>query len=419
MKLNTHDLWRRWQFPLLVLTAIAPILPSLYCYLLPQAWALSWFFAGVCLVLGCFGMLLEKKVRKIFGYAGFALLLGLGALLLLPHTEKAYGYLLFAAPILYGLALQVILPMADLGQRKEPHAAVFFVGVGVYLFWQIFYRVRITSGDPAMEPAEPGILACFLIFLSLMLLSRNRSALSTAAQGRFSVPPVMQRVNKLLILVFLVGVLLLGTVPFIGRVLAAPIVWGFQGIAALLGLFLNKKPAKPQISSSTNLTQETADWSEVTDATVGTESIRLSEVVTQILFVLFLLVVTYFVVRVLVMLVKFLFRLLRGMVRGADGSDGGDYRDEISDVRDTVSALTPRSKERKPSAAKKRQMSPNQQIRHRYRVLKQRHPKWQASDTVRAQLSEEAAALYERTRYGGKDASPEDAKVFAEKTRGL
>lgn len=418
MKLNTHDLWRRWQFPLLVLTAIAPIMPSLYCYLLPQAWALSWAFAGVCLALGCFGMLLEKKARKIYGYVGFALLLGLGALLLPSYAGNAYGYVLFAAPILYGFALLVILPMADFGQRKEPHAAVFFVGVGVYLFWQIFYRVRITSGDPTMEPAEPGILICFLLFLALTLLSRNRSALSAAAQGRFSVPPVMIRVNKLLILVFLVGVLLLGTVPFIGQVLAAPIVWVFQGITSLLGLFLTKKPST-QAPPSVQQPQAGADWSEVPENISPVESTKLPEVATQILFVLFLLVVTYFVVRVLVMLVKFLFRLLRGMIRSADGADGGDYRDEVSDVRDTVSSLTPQKKERKPSAAEKRQMSPTEKIRYRYRVLKKRHPKWQPSDTVRAQLSEEAASLYERTRYGGKDASPEDAKTFESKTRGL
>ena len=51
--------------------------------------------------------------------------------------------------------------------------------------------------------------------------------------------------------------------------------------------------------------------------------------------------------------------------------------------------------------------------------MKKRHPKWLSSDTVREQLPEEAAQIYERTRYGGKEASAADAKAFEKNTRGL
>lgn len=417
MKLNTTDLWRRWQFPLLVLTAIGPIAPSLYCYLIPEAWALSWVFPALCLVLGCFGMLLEKKLRKIYGYIGFGVLLAAGALLLLPMTDRYFGYTLFAVPVMYGFALLVILPMADLDRSKEPHAAVFAVGVGLYLFWQLFYRIRITSNDPTMAPAEPGILICFLIFLVLTLLSRNRSALVFASMGRFAVPQVMRRVNGLLILVFLIAALLLGTVPFIGSVLAAPIVWAFQGLGTLLGLFLTLKPSG-QAPAATEFPEESPSQGNFTENVYGSEGVELPEVVMHIFAVVFILVFACFLVRILVMLVRFLIRTLSAMVRSSDAEETG-YCDQVSDVRDTITSLTPDKKERRLSMAERRHLSPSQQIRHRYRLLKKRHPKWLSSDTVRSQLPQDAAVLYERARYGQKDASEQDASVFEAKTKGL
>lgn len=417
MKLNTHDLFRRWQFPLLVLTAIGPIAPSLYCYLIPEAWALSWVFAAVCLVLSSFGMLLEKKARKIYGCIGIGILLAVGARLLLPLTGRPFGNALFSVPILYAFVLLVILPMADLEQRKEPHPAVFVVGVVLYLFWQIFYRIQVATNDSAMVPAEPGILIFFLLFLSLTLLSRNRSALIGASMGRFSLPPVMQRVNKLLILVLLIGVLLLGTVPFIGKILAAPIVWAFQGLGVLLGLFQNIKFASKPIP--TEAVEVTHAMEEFVPNTDPVQSAELPEFVLQSFGVLFFLVSAYFLARVIIIAVKFLIQLLSAMVRGSAASGTEDYHDEVSDVRDTVTSLTPQRKERRLSASRRKQLSPEQQIRYRYRLLKKRHSKWRSSDTVRRQLPEDAAALYERTRYGGKTASAEDAKFFESKTRGL
>lgn len=417
MKLNTTDLWRKWQYALLVLTAIGPIGPSLYCYLIPQAWAMSWVFPALCLILGCFGMLLEKKLRKLYGYIGFVLLAA-GALLLLPLTDRHFGYTLFAVPVIYGFALLVILPMADLDRNKEPHAAVFAVGVGLYLFWQVFYRIRITSNDPTMAPAEPGILICFLIFLVLTLFSRNRSALAFASMGRFSTPPVMQRVNTLLTLVFLIAALLLGAVPFIGRILAAPIVWAFQGLGTLLGLFLMLKPSG-QAPAATEFPEESPSQGSFTENVYPNEGTALPETVMHIFAVLFILVFAYFLVRILVMLFKFLIRTLSAMIRGSEASGTEAYHDEVSDVRDVITALTPEKKARRLTPAQKKQLSPSQQIRHRYRLLKRRHPRWQASDTVRSQLPEEAAILYERTRYGQKNATTQEAAAFESKTKGL
>ncbi len=415
MKLNTRDLLRKWQFPLLVLSAIGPIGPSLFCYLIPDAWALSWVFPGICLALACFGMLLEKKLRKLWGYAGFAVLLVTGWILLAHRTSISYGYTLFLVPVLCGFALLVILPMADLPRHKEPHAAVFVTGIFLYLFWQVFYRIRITSGDPAMEPASASIIAGFFLFLMLTLLSRNRSSLSFASMGRFSLPPVMQRVNRLLIIVFLGGVLLLGAVPFIGSVLAAPIVWAFRGLTGLLGAFLTFKPTE-QAPLATKFPEVRPPQSDFAENVYKGEGVRLPETATQILVVLFILALGYFVIRALVILVRFLFRLLRSMTRS---TEAGEYEDEVSDVRDTVTQLAAQPKGKKLSLGQRKQLSPSQQIRYRYRVLKKRHPKWKSSQTVRSQLPEEAARLYERTRYGGKEADAGDARAFETKTRGL
>ena len=424
MKLNTGDLWRKWQFPLLAISAVAPVGPSLFCYLLPEKWALSWVFPAIFLLLACFGMLLETKYRKPYGWAGFALVLILG-LLVLPKIEGAREVFLLCVPLLYGILLPVVLPMAALPKTKEPPGGFFVLGFLLYPLWQIFFRVRITGNDPAMEPAYGGILACFLLFLALLLLSRNRSALNSAASGRFHLPGAMVGVNRVLILVFLGGVLLLSAVPSIGKVLAAPIIWAFQGIGALLSLFLAKKPSGPPPGLSTmptepeEIIEETLDKPEFETNTNLIVPVKLPEIVMQILLLVFALVILYFVGRVLVMLVKFLLRMLARLVANNEFTDTEGYTDEVSDVRDVVTALSPKEKVRPAVAGRSQRLSGSEQIRHHYRVLKKRHPKWLSSDTVREQLPEEAAQIYERTRYGGKEASAADAKAFEKNTRGL
>ena len=121
MKLNTQSLWRKWQFPLLVLSAIGPVFPSLFCYILPQKWAMSWVFAAIFLVLACFGMVLERKYRKAYGWIGAALTLLLG-FLLLPKPQSGVDAVAYLAPLTYGLLLPAVLPLAELPQTKEPHS---------------------------------------------------------------------------------------------------------------------------------------------------------------------------------------------------------------------------------------------------------------------------------------------------------
>ena len=419
MKLNTQDLKRKWQFPLLAISAAAPVGPSVFCYLLPDRWALSWLFPAVCLLLACFGMLLEPKYRKPYGRAGFALQMLLG-FILLPRIQGSREVCLLFVPLIHSILLLIILPMADLPRTKEPHGGILILGLLLYPFWQIFYRVRLTSGDPAMEPAYGGILVCFLLFLVLLLLSRNRSALAFASSGRFFLPKVMYGVNGILILVFLGGVLLLGTVPSIGRILATPIVWVFQGLGALLSVFLTKKPnARPAAPTEGEIIEETLDKGVFEPNTNLVEATKLPDVVMQILLIVFVLVITYFVGRVAVMLVRFLLRTLSALVRNSESGAEEGYQDEVSDVRDTVTTLSKEPSRKLPHSVRRQAMSNAEQIRHRYRVLKKRHPKWLSSETVRQQLPVEAAQVYERTRYGGKEASGADAKAFEKNTRGL
>jgi hypothetical protein len=272
-----------------------------------------------------------------------------------------------------------------------------------------------------MEPAYGGILVCFLLFLVLSLLSRNRGALTFASSGRFFLPGAMVGVNRVLILVFLGSVLLLGAIPSIGKILAAPIVWAFRGLGALLSLFLTKKPVGlPAVPTERDeIIEETLDGIEFETNTNLIVPVKLPEPVMQILFLVFALVIAYFVGRVVVMLVKFILRTLSKLVQNSESGAEEGYTDEISDVRDTVTALSPQRKTRSAGSVRQQTMSGAEQIRHRYRVLKKRHPKWLSSETVRQQLPDEAAQIYERTRYGGKEASAAEANAFEKNTRGL
>ena len=266
----------------------------------------------------------------------------------------------------------------------------------------------------AMEPAAWSIQLCFLIFLLLTLFSRSRSALSAASMGRFNLPPGMRRVNGLLILVFAAAVLLLGAVPVMGRVLAAPVIWVFQGLGGLLGVFLKLKPPGPQGAPAA---PGGPDGTDIPDSdTPQLQAVTLPETVMQILLLVFAVVIMYFIVRAVRMLIRFVLELLQSMLRAGGDPECG-YEDEISDVRDTHTALRPSRRKGRRSPGQRR--SASEQIRYRYRVLRKRHPGWHKSQPVRDQLPEEAALLYERTRYGGKEAAFDDAKAFESKTRGL
>ena len=97
-----------------------------------------------------------------------------------------------------------------------------------------------------------------------------------------------------------------------------------------------------------------------------------------------------------------------------------DYEDEITSTRDEdgVERESAFSRLRRMAAQDERGLDPAQQVRSRYRRLKQRR-RWAEAATARETLPAEAAALYERARYSGQAMTDAEAERFREGTKKL
>jgi len=60
-----------------------------------------------------------------------------------------------------------------------------------------------------------------------------------------------------------------------------------------------------------------------------------------------------------------------------------------------------------------KELSPREQIRTRYGLLRGKHPEWASSDTARETLSEASAKIYEKARYSSHEITSEDSEAFA------
>lgn len=415
MTFHTKDIWRKEQFALLVLSAVWPIAPTLFCTLIPHNWALCWIFPPLFLVLSCFGVALRKKVRTIFGWAGAVLILGTGIRALLPQIEKTVDYALLVTPVIFSAAFLYALYLADLPKQKEPHGVLFGIGCFLYFIWVFTYSVNLNVEGSVVGACAPGVTIIFAVFLSMFLLSRNRSGLQDASAGRFHLPPAVARINHYLILILIGGILILGLVPSVANILAMPFQLVGKGLEAFMALM--ELLFQGDISYETIPTEATEPAEPpVFEPEKVSPSVTLPEVVMYLIAILFVAFVVYIVLRGVFLLYRLLVEKFRNMISYTKETA---YQDEVSDVRDTVSQLKPEKKLSVSFFGIGKPALPAEQIRHRYRILKKRHAKWSSADTVRQQLPEEAAALYERVRYGGQDATPEDARAFEKNTRSL
>ena len=104
-----------------------------------------------------------------------------------------------------------------------------------------------------------------------------------------------------------------------------------------------------------------------------------------------------------------------GMKRSRKARTVTHYEDEITSTRKE-------SRQRKQNETQKEEpipgwLSPTKRIRRRYKRLMEQHPDWLKSSTARENLVEEAAKIYEKTRYSSHTVTKQDADEFKNKTK--
>ncbi|MBQ8556536.1 MAG: hypothetical protein IJ438_11780 [Clostridia bacterium] len=417
MRLNTTDISRKCQHPLLLSAGSLPIGALLLLGVMPQALHRLWLFPAAYIPLAWACLMLPGKCRLIGGAAGFAALMLLGCAVLPVNAGRAVLLL----PALYGVLLMLGLPMGGWPREQELPAWLHMAGVVAHIAAQIFVNATRRTGTLLLEPVSTLLLVSFLLFLALVMLSLNRSSLDSAAQSRRTVPILMRRQNTMLTFTLLLLTVLVAAIPAIGSALQS--LW--DGLVRLLAmaaaLIASLFPTLEE--QPTTVAPMTGMGDMGLEQTQGPSQLALvlEKIFSVVALVILVILVLYFG-RILLRKLRVLLRYLWQQLGRYGSAATEDYEDEITDTRDDEefeqTSLMRKWRTRLSRPDEKR-MTPTQRVRHRYGRLRLRHPEWLRASTARETLPSDAAQVYERARYSGQSLTDEEAERFRTSTRRL
>lgn len=412
MRLNKTDFLRKAQHPLLLGVASFPLAMLLTLSFGQESLRVAWCFPAAYVLLSWVCLLIPGKKRVAAGLVAVVAQVALCAALL--SLTQNFGLMLL--PLLYTVLTFLTLPIGGWPYNRELQMGWHVGGVVTHLLLQLLVNGSQLTGNGVYTPAQTPLIGSFLLYAVLVLLALNRTSLDSAAQSRRKVPLLMKRQNIL----FTMGMLALGVVlaaiPAIGTALDK--AWNFllRGIMLLMELLSMLLPQNSGGGSG----GAGGDMSDMGfgEATPPSALALLMEKILTVLTVLIIVIALILLLRVIWKKLKVGLRLLwaRMMQYGSAASE--DYEDEITSTRDEegVEREGLLSRLRRMNLAEEKGGTPTERVRMRYKKLKRRN-EWSAASTARETLPDEAAALYERARYGGETLTEEDAGRFREGTR--
>ena len=362
MKMNTGELLRKAQAPILVATTLMPLTLFLFGIFAPEHVAMAWL------------------------------------LLLL---------------VLYGPALLAMMPVAAWSWHMELPPIVCYVSIGLFLMVQTLSYLMVDRFPMLSAVISIHMTVSFLLFALLTLLGMNRNTLNSAAVQRHKASLNVRRKNRMLVLGFFLLVTFLVATPAIMDAVWSAFLWILAKIRELRELLRGNED--PTLSTVPTGTPEIGEMGDL-----GGGDTLFARIMRAVFYVLsmiapaaLILFIAFFLFKKAPVLMRKLRKMMVSLHRFADASSD-DYIDEITDVRDidSVKRLRPRT-ERWLRPAEERRMEPGQRVRYRYRRLLKKHPEWTQDKTARENLPEDPAGIYERARYSREAVTEEEAKQFA------
>ena len=413
MRLNFSDFPRKAQLVLLTSCAALPAAalaagsaePS---FLAPVALAALFH---LLLSLAC--LTLPGRLRLFVGLLGAGAAAGLG----IPAFAAAKSVPALAVPLLYAALLLTGLPMAAWPRERELHPVFSAGGLALHALAQVMAGVaRRTGRFGLLARAQGALLACFVLFLLLAMLSFNRAALEYASLGRQRPPLSMRLRNRLLIVALLALSLLLANLQAVSRaVLAArgALLSLIGRIAALLMKLFASRGASGggggagAIEPPGGLEAAEPGWLAV-----------LLERALMALALVALVLLAVFLLRLVLTRLSALLRALAERLALFAAAASEDYVDEITDTREDAGERSSLLRLlHRLDLTDERRLPPGERIRRRYLLLRLRHRDWRASQTARETLPDGAARLYERARYSAHEITEEEAERFGEQIK--
>ena len=411
MRLNTSDFLRKAQHPLLLGLGSLPLSMLLTLSFAPETFRFAWCFPAAYVLLSWACLVIPGKKRVAAGVISAILLVAL-CILLLPMT-KSFGLILM--PLMYVVLMFLTLPIGGWPYNQELQMGWHVGGAVTHVLLQMLVNGSQLMQNGVYTPAETPVLCSFLAYAVLVLLALNRASLDSASQSRRKVPLLMKRQNILFTMVLLVIGVLLAAIPAIGAALDT--VWDFilRGIALVMEFLALFMPASSGGGGGAGGGMGDMGFGE---AAPPSDLALLLEKILTVLTVLIVVIALALLLRVLWKKLKAGLKLLwaRMMQYGSAASE--DYEDEITSTRDEEGTEREGllSRLRRRNVGDEKGGTPTERVRMRYKKLKRRN-EWSAASTARETLPDEAAALYERARYGGETLTEEEAGRFREGTR--
>ena len=411
MRLNTSDFLRKAQHPLLLGLGSLPLSMLLTLSFAPETFRFAWCFPAAYVLLSWACLVIPGKKRVVAGVISAILLVALCGLLL-PMT-KSFGLILM--PLMYVVLMFLTLPIGGWPYNQELQMGWHVGGAATHVLLQMLVNGSQLMQNGVYTPAEMPVLCSFLAYAVLVLLALNRASLDSASQSRRKVPLLMKRQNILFTMVLLIIGVLLAAIPAIGAALDT--VWDFilRGIALVMEFLALFMPASSGGGGGAGGGMGDMGFGE---AAPPSDLALLLEKILTVVTVLIVVIALALLLRVLWKKLKAGLKLLwaRMMQYGSAASE--DYEDEITSTRDEEGTEREGllSRLRRMNVGDEKGGTPTERVRMRYKKLKRRN-EWSAASTARETLPDEAAALYERARYGGEILTEEEAGRFREGTR--
>lgn len=403
-------LWRSVRFPLLVACATVPVPLLVSAYLMPEMLQLMWLWPAGYVIMDAIGTVIRKKWRILYGAISL-MLIAAGTVPMVILTENVR---IFFVPVLYSALLLIGLTRSAMQRNERVQPIWYALGVAVHLVAQLLLYTATNTGNLYLLSLKPWILACFFCFVLLALVTLNQGNLQTASAIRQAAPRSIRRKNLLLTLAFFGITVAIALIPAVVSAISSFFSWLFFAIRWLYGLLIGEDQGaggaggpgtQPGFPDAGPAREGMPQWLQMIFAVAG---LLLAVAVT--------LWLVYFLIKKLIAGIKLLGRLLGQYLQAVSE----DYVDEITDTREELNQAVGRTApDNRQKSRPNRAQTPEQRIRYRYRQLMHRHPEWESGSTARENLNEEAASIYEYTRYSGRPVDEDKARTFAAETRKL
>ena len=408
--MNGKEFLRKVQFLMMLALGTYPACASIVVFIAPQVLGYIWLLTGIFFLVGSICLLLPAKVRLVVGVLGCLLLL-LPPLLLLRENARVI-FLIFGA--CYSALLLWSLQFPGWSEERE-------LGFGWLAACMTFLIVGcgLAYYDHNLASVSLGMRISMFVFVFLAMRSLNRNSLTLAAGGRGSISGKMRRKNALLILGMFALAILVALIPSAIRLLEML----FSLIRITVEKATTQAPVESMVPTTAPPTTEPTSgggggggMDNIVDYLPPSNTPPSTFVIMAIVAWGTMIPLGIFVI---IKLGKLLWRTaLQLAQKVVDGTNlqAEDFEDEITDTRDEADACSPESANQKEKTVFVR-LTPTEKIRHRYKRLLDKNPKWQGSSTARENLNEDAAVIYEKARYSSHAVTEQDAENFKNKTK--